>query len=982
MSEIATSSLPTTIGNPWFETLRTWVDVAADSTTIAQVQESQPVARQLADLIAGEHPEIAAQLVSPSRHQFLQGLRALRQVLQTSDTVTSLSTPSLPVGTLREQVGRFRELVTTKPWLSETVTTAAERARTIAGYVALRLRPGPKKQSDEEHVREHYLYDPECLTGKVELRQRESLPPLSAEGEEVFSETQKEELRRCDQFVACQESIQSGFVNRRWGNAVDEVVVLHQERREDHDQLLSRVKGQGGVPNFQPVADAFWERDEAIRYSADLRSLGISPREFDLLVIRDHYKAQKGADRVTRHDRIEYFIAESALLTDFFSLEYQRIETDLKENGSTSLIRRLSDMKRMAELRDLRFEMERIYLTLAHGEELDEKQEEKLHRIRQEYLKHLEINIELPVFHDVKGLHKKALEAYQRYANQMKAFNLTMNQPIHDYFKRDNQRALKIYGIEEEWQLFRYTNLAHEDLGTRSLDSADQKKLVILLKEFESLKKDYQEKSEQHYEYMARLIQEDPKTRPYPENSMNRNVFIALWKMHDKVKEIRKLKGQRYEDLHLLTFIYKDQARALANPPQGMKALEIIVETVLRMFSDLTHQETGIYDPREIYKLAAAEIMSNQVVRYAKDIVVTGAEPLIKYLGSAFQPETAFVQGGASVYPDGFERLVELNAPLRSVIWDGFHVSQFEFALVLSLSRILGFHFVSILAQKGVLAFPVVGSGLGGPKSHSSLYDQIQRTPVVGTALRWAIQPLIHALTGALELTQHLGAGGYVTRTKDPSRRDEEYFVLEAQAARGNDVNIFSNGTRKIASAWLPPTLNLREHRSAVVMAGTNVDTQFSTGMPVHVSARTRKPLISRTYTSGKIYMEPSMSMPSEEVLLKVQRALAKGNIQGALKELRALEGFVSTYTTFPYQRPGTDRVYVDFGPPVPAESFLNSHELLRLYGCPSDWNGLDEHQKESWLRYQFGARNNNLSRFFEIMGITSAISGAHKKAA
>ncbi|HEX5037800.1 MAG TPA: hypothetical protein VFX30_11625 [bacterium] len=781
------------------------------------------------------------------------------------------------------------------------VSKAARESRTMAGYVFGRtgailnvVRDG--KYSDP--VIDHYRFDAEKMKGRFQAHRAPERLLTSEEGRETYEKTHRDDLEKVSRHVETQLGIGPAEVRSRFEAIYAEVLPYAEKTQKLWDDLAIKFR-DGNPPDFGKVSEAFWNRDQAIRGHAGLKSRKIGPWEFELLQMP--------------RDQRDFYLSSWAYVQEKLSQEEDQIKSSLvlTDRGS-----------RLASLRQFRLDAERAYMNLARGQGTED---DRLTVAGAEgrYLSFLATGLEGLSLDDLRPLIDAAERAKQRYIQEDKRMNVSLAVEEHNLFKGREEATLEIDRREFQWQPMRYNLMIDLLIQAGNVSKTKIGKLRSLVRLYEKTAKDY-------IKVVGAMMEEDPSQREHNRNGAYRDVFNVLWELHRETKEaLQKAKIPGADNFELLSFSYKIQQLFIARGAQGVHGVEPLVEVTLGLKDALDQQEHGAYLLPKLYTLAGRDWGVNILSHYARRVHVTGTEKLFGFFGQGLSPESYLVEGGLEVFRMDAQGIPHDQFPRHGALLDVTHTGQLEFPQAMGISYLFWHKHTAILAQKGVSMFPVAGPFLGGID------------------------------VGAYH---YLGSGAYIQRSKDPKKRQSENFTLIAHMGMGNFVNEYGGGTRDIANPLPSPYADLRKHKWALLVPTFHA-TRYSTGHPIKVAQEAGKPIIPAAHTLNRIYPENSMPMPPEiqPPNGKDFGTALKGKFGPLSKKLSdlahypgKLTGFVSENTMFPYMRPGEDSADVSYGDPIFPESMIYESNLEAMGFGPQlqEWATLPEKEREQKIKW------------------------------
>jgi hypothetical protein len=455
---------------------------------------------------------------------------------------------------------------------------------------------------------------------------------------------------------------------------------------------------------------------------------------------------------------------------------------------------------------------------------------------------------------------------------------------------------------------------------------------------FESALKDYEQTSGDYLAYAEKMLNGDPATRPYEENSKHRNAFTSLWNLHEVAKKILGAK-----DLEILTFTYKTQAQFIARGDQGIIGLEPIAEITARLAPALDRNENSIYSLKEIRSLAGRDWGTNQMSHYARNVHYIGASKLFGYLVQDVRPEMMMLEGGAQAYEGDIATRKRKDFARRSAVLRALHLGQLEFSVAMGSFYQMGLGHVTILAQASVGNFPTAGPFLYGLNKDGHHY---------------------------------LGSGALLDRESGGDQKSHEAFTREINIGMGNNVNVYESGTRDVARALSSPYANLDQYPETVHLPEYH-GTGRNTGMSLRLGRKMGVPVIPVAYDLDQIYPEPSMPMPGNfgtNFRSKDPRKIAKSLV-------KSYGGFWNDRTMLRYVRPGQDDMKVAFGDVLTPESLLEVGDLSSVLPQEKYTQILaidDEKKRQKALRWQETLHNSSIANFYERVAGYMATAGIY----
>lgn len=825
--------------------------------------------------------------------------------------------------------------------IAESLTDRLKNPRSILAYALRRMVKAPNSVKDFafelKKLEDKFNYDGSPLQGLT-----------SAEGNRPYAEIHRQELARIRESLDTQLKI-GGIELGQYLSARDRVVELHAPVREAWDRVIEAERANPIPTSFDKVAEAFQRRDDAIRSHPDLAKAKIGPWEFDLILNRSALETAKAAGDVPHQVRMRAYLGEARYIIEKICAEYDAIASQPEAQR---------DKAEMNRLKALRFRLEPIYHQLAQGEKIKSGDHTPYRRAKQHYLAFLNTELGSAPYADLLRTHLEAENLYQIHSAQAHNQHVLLAPLNLDRFKTEQLAIHEIDRIEQQWQSYRYSELFKaaqnhaKGLRKNLLNGWAERKFNTALERYNDAVQDY-------LSYAEKMISENPSAREHTRNSKYRVVFVRLWEMHDTLKSIAKsAKLPEADQIQIVTFVFKTQAQFLARERQGMSGLQALAESTIAMAKPLGEVTQETYSPQTLQALAGLHWGANVVAEYARDVHIFGSAEMLGYYRQQLRPESLMIKGLEAYLPaDPAQTFAR-----RAGVLNSMHLGQLEFAATFGIPRLLGLGHAAILAQSGVKMFPIVGPFLGG----------LMRRVQTGLLEKLPLGNFIAQFLPSARF--YMGGGSYVTREKDPKRRQFENYVLEAHVHQGNFSNLYGNGTRDIENPISSPYADLRAHPEALHLPDFH-GTRYSTGMPITIASETGSPIIPVAYDLGRIYPEPSMPMPGgwswKEFFKSPRRAI------------KPYTGFWQATTMFPYIRPGQDGFSIAYANPITPESLLKENDLRQMPAYREQmeaWDALPPKERQRKVKWTLLQLNFALVRDAEaIAGYTSTLRTPRK---
>lgn len=335
---------------------------------------------------------------------------------------------------------------------------------------------------------------------------------------------------------------------------------------------------------------------------------------------------------------------------------------------------------------------------------------------------------------------------------------------------------------ERDWQLNAYQDLM---LPARNSEKHWRR--------YSEARADFEGKMGAYLAYAERMLHDDPETREHGRKRLEQKAFMALWVLHDTVREIAQDLNLPAKDLAApLTFTWKMQAYLISRGPNEMRGLGPLVETTWNLAPFVRDAKTGRISGRILDEKVARHWALPLLAEHYRSMRIAGPEEPL-YFQDHNPDEAALIPGGIFL----FQNRGGISG--RGLISHWPHTGSIDYAGVYGAAHLLGLPAPSIVAEQ--------------------VFNYV---PIFRGVLR--------------------KRGVFLSRSGDPRKRRKLYDDMAARLEEGMMLSLFGTGTRSVGWPLASPFADLNEP-GILHLPGEFIPSRDMTGMAVKLSWQTERPI-------------------------------------------------------------------------------------------------------------------------------------------